>query len=199
MQDFATTLQKYEERLSKANHVDGKQLAINFLFPLLRKLAGTVGETLAEHDEAISDLEDALAHDGDVLAQARDVIVLLSGLLDETMVAAGFYKTTQNGLEDTGKAPEELRTRFVEAASQVVAVVQAIEEELNGEDEDEIESDGVDGAEADGQREGGDAAAVAVAVAGALKPAAAAQAIEPDAVIEPSSGAAAKQEATDAA
>lgn len=200
MQDFATTLQKYEERLSKANHVDGKQLAINYLFPLLRKLAGTVGETLAEHDEAISDLEDALAHDGDVLAQARDVIVLLSGLLDETMVAAGFYKTTSNGLEDTGKAPEELRTRFVEAASQVVAVVQAIEEELNGEDEeDEIESDGADSAEAGGQRESGDAAAaVAGAVAGALKPAGA-QAIEPDAIIEPSSGAAAKQEATDAA
>lgn len=195
MQDFATTLQKYEERLSKANHVDGKQLAMNYLFPLLRKLAGTVGDTLAEHEEAIADLEDAIAHDGDVLVHARDVVLMLSSLLDETMVAAGFYKSTPTGMEDTGKAPEELRKRFVDAAAQVVSVMQAIEEELNGEDEedDEVESDGADGAEADGQREGGRAVAAAVAAAGAdSKPVA----VEPDAILEPTSGTTAKQEGT---
>ena len=141
MQEFATVLQKYEDRLSKANHVDGKQLAMNYFFPLLRKLAGAVGDTLAAHEEMLADLEDALANDGDVLAQARDTIVMLSQLLDETMVAAGFYKTTANGMEDTAKAPAELRAKFVEAAQQVVATMQAIEEELNGEDdEDEVES-----------------------------------------------------------
>lgn len=178
MQDFATVLQKYEDRLSKANHVDGKQLALNYVFPLLRKLAGAVGETLAAHEGAIDDLADALANDGDVLVQARDTIVMLSQLLDETMVTAGFYTATDKGLQDTGKAPAELRAKFVEAAGQVVATMQAIEEDLNGEDEeDEIESDGAGGAEEGAA--GASAAAAPVAVA-----AAAPAAREPDAVIE---------------
>ena len=181
MQEFATVLQKYEERLSKANHVDGKQLALNYVFPLLRKLAGAVGETLGEHEEAINELAEALENDGDVVSQARDTIMLLSQLLDETMVAAGFYKTTANGLEDTGKAPAELRAKFAEAAQQVVATMQAIEEELNGEDEeDEVESDGAGGAEesaAAALPAGAPAAVVAVGPAGPA-------AREPDAVIE---------------
>lgn len=181
MQEFATVLQKYEDRLSKANHVDGKQLALNYLFPLIRKLAGTVGETLAAHEEAINDIEDALTNDGDVLSQARDTIVMLATLLDETMVTAGFYTATNKGLQDTGKAPAELRTKFVEAAQQVVATMQAIEEELNGEDdEDEIESDGAGGAEeGEGTVAGsaaGSAASALVAGVGAAR--------EPDAVIE---------------
>jgi hypothetical protein len=128
MQEFATVLQKYEDRLSKANHVDGKQLALNYVFPLLRKLAGPVGDALAEHDEAINDIEDALENDGDVLVQARNTVVMLSALLDETMVAAGFYTATPKGLQDTGKAPAELRAKFVDAAQQVVATMQAIED-----------------------------------------------------------------------
>lgn len=182
MQEFATVLQKYEDRLSKANHVDGKQLALNYVFPLIRKLAGAVGETLASHEEMLADLEDALANDGDVLAQARDTIVMLSGLLDETMVAAGFYTATNKGLQDTGKAPAELRAKFVEAAQQVVATMQAIEEELNGEDdeEDEIESDGAGGAE----ESAAGATAVAVAATAAALGAGVGAAREPDAVIE---------------
>lgn len=179
MQEFATLLQKYEDRLSKANHVDGKQLALNYVFPLLRKLAGTVGEAFADHEAAINDIEDALQSDGDVLAQARDTIVMLSALLDETMVTAGFYGVTDKGLQDTGKAPAELRARFVEAAQQVVATMQAIEDELNGEDEEdtEIESDGADGAKTDGKPQGGVAGTVAVVET------AAGMAREPDAVI----------------
>lgn len=183
MENFAQTLQKYEERVAKTNHVDGKQLAMNYLFPLLRKLAGSVGEALAEHEEAISDLEDMIQNDGDTLAQARDVIMVLSSLLDETMVAAGFYESTAEGLKDTGKAPQELRERFVAAATQVVGVMQAIEEELNGEDEeDEVESDGADGEGARGKSAGDGAGAVAaVAAAGS---AGAAKAREPDAVLD---------------
>lgn len=183
MQEFATVLQKYEDRLSKANHVDGKQLALNYLFPLLRKLAGTIGDTLAAHEEAIGDIEDALTNDGDVLTQARDTIVMLSALLDETMVTAGFYTATNKGLQDTGKAPAELRAKFVEAAGQVVATMQAIEEELNAEDEedDEIESDGAGGAE-EGNTATLASAAATASVAGSV--AASADVREPDSVIE---------------
>lgn len=183
MQEFATVLQKYEDRLSKANHVDGKQLALNYVFPLIRKLAGAVGETLASHEEMLADLEDAIANDGDVLAQARDTIVMLSGLLDETMVAAGFYAATNKGLQDTGKAPAELRAKFVDAAQQVVATMQAIEEELNGEDDEEgeIESDGAGGAEESAGPGANGVVAVAAAASGAADVVAAR---EPDAVIE---------------
>lgn len=181
MQEFATVLQKYEDRLSKANHVDGKQLALNYVFPLLRKLAGSVAETLAEHEEALNDIEDALENDGDVLSQARDTIVMLSSLLDETMIAAGFYATTPKGLQDTGKAPAELRAKFVDAAAQVVATMQAIEEELNGSDEEdtEVESDGADGTQAVGQPASSDAAGRTSEGAAEID-----AAREPDAVIE---------------
>jgi hypothetical protein len=186
MQEFATVLQKYEDRLSKANHVDGKQLALNYLFPLIRKLAGAVGEALAEHEEAINDIEDALQNDGDVLAQARDTIVMLATLLDETMVTAGFYTATNKGLQDTGKAPAELRAKFVDAAQQVVATMQAIEEELNGEDEEdaEVESDGAGGAEENAASGAASGAGSAVASLVAAGNAAVAVAREPDAIIE---------------
>lgn len=181
MEDFATALQKYEDRIGKANHVDSKQLALNYLFPLIRKLAGAVGETLAEHAQAIEDIEDALSSDGDVLVQARNAIMLLSGLLDETMVTAGFYTATPQGLKDTGKAPEALRAKFVEAATHVVAAMQAIEDELNGDEEDdEVSADGAVGAQADGERQSGGAEADGADKAAAVL----AFAREPDAVID---------------
>ena len=181
MEDFATALQKYEDRIGKANHVDSKQLALNYLFPLIRKLAGAVGETLAEHSQAIEDIEDALSSDGDVLVQARNTIMLLSGLLDETMVAAGFYTATPQGLKDTGKAPEALRVKFVEAATHVVAAMQAIEDELNGDEEDdEVDADGVDGAQADGERQSGGAEAAGADTTATVL----AFAREPDAIID---------------
>lgn len=181
MEDFATALQKYEDRIGKANHVDGKQLALNYLFPLIRKLAGTVGETLAEHAQAIEDIEDALASDGDVLVQARDTIMLLSSLLDETMIAAGFYEATEQGLKDTGKAPEALREKFVAAAANVVAAMQAIEDDLNGDEEDdEVDADGVGGQETDGEQPRGGTATPATDKAAAVL----AFAREPDAVID---------------
>lgn len=180
MEDFATILQKYEDRIGKANHVDGKQLAINYFFPLIRKLAGAVGETLAAHEEAINDIEDAITNDGDVLAQARDTIVMLATLLDETMVTAGFYTATNKGLQDTGKAPADLRAKFVEAAQQVVATMQAIEEELNAEDEeDEVDANDTDGEEAVSQPAGGSTSAAAGAVVATV----ASPAREPDAII----------------
>ena len=181
MEDFATALQKYEDRIGKANHVDSKQLALNYLFPLIRKLAGAVGETLAEHAQAIEDIEDALSSDGDVLVQARSTIMLLSGLLDETMVAAGFYTATTQGLKDTGKAPEALRVKFVEAATHVVAAMQAIEDELNGDEEDdEVDADGVDGAQADSERQSGGAEAAGADTTATVL----AFAREPDAIID---------------
>lgn len=181
MEDFATALQKYEDRIGKANHVDSKQLALNYLFPLIRKLAGAVGETLAEHAQAIEDIEDALSSDGDVLVQARNTIMLLSGLLDETMVTAGFYAATPQGLKDTGKAPEALRAKFVEAATHVVAAMQAIEDELNGDEEDaEVSADGADGEQADGERQSSGAEALGADKAATVL----AFAREPDAIID---------------
>lgn len=138
MIDFIQKLERFQNNVAAQKHVDGKQLAINFFFPLLRSFAESTAEQFAEQSLAIAELESMITAP-DSLEAARDLIVFLAGLLDETMVTAGFYQVTPQGLKDTEKAPPELRAKYLQAGEQINDVIALIEDDLTRDEDDEGE------------------------------------------------------------
>jgi len=165
-------ISKYAARLTQMKHIDAKDLALNYIFPLLTRLAKESGD----HAELIADLTEAVAEDGfdfDALAEtfenALGTIVKLAQLLDETMVTAGFYTVSKNGLVATDKLPTNLRESYeavgaqgLDAVRDIQEAMQAIEE--RGDDADDAVADADD--EADDEAADAAAEAIAKAIAG---------------------------------
>jgi hypothetical protein len=144
MLHFIEKLNKAETRMRASKGIEAKVLGMDFIFPLLRQLGVDVAETLSTQEERLNAIEDLLDEESspvELLEKARDVIILLAGLLDSTMVAAGFFEVTPKGLVNTGKAPAELSNNYIEAASQAVDVIGDIEEEINAAEDDEDDED----------------------------------------------------------
>lgn len=161
LSDTEKAISRAEVNLSKVKHIDALDLARNHIFPLLRKLAHSVGD----HDQQIEDLAEALADDGtsdtlgqayEALAAARDLLIGMDALLGRALVAAGYFKREPSGLLiDTGVGPEDVRKDYqtiVADAVEVVTDVQSAMDAIDGEgdddgDEDEDEDEGDDGDE----------------------------------------------------
>jgi post-segregation antitoxin (ccd killing protein) len=167
MKVFAEKLARSEKRLREMKGgIEAKVLANDFIFPLFRSLGVDVEEALVGLNERLEGVEDAVeGGDLDLLEDARNVILRLAGLVDSTMIAAGFFEATDKGLRKTAKAPADLAQDYDEVGAQVVEVIREIEEELS--DEDEEDDDGPDG-------DPGEPAAVV----GAITPAAAPDVLE---------------------
>ncbi len=137
---------KAEAKVDKMKHVDARTLALDYLFPLMRRLAGEAGDIA----EAVEDLTERLDANGgddelaDLLGAARDMIVNMAGLLDQTMVSAGFCtvskdKDEQIVLSVSDKMPPALRTVYEAIGPEATRVVTDIQEaivEAEGEGEE---------------------------------------------------------------
>ncbi len=142
---------KFEERLAKMKHIDAKVLAHDYVFPLLRKIAKHAGDLEEKHEDLAETVEnmgevaagtimDAIA---DALEDARDYIVKSSELMDEVMVASGFYTVTAKGLQATNKVPADLKTKYeeigadaAEVATDIIGALQTIEAQAGAGDDD---------------------------------------------------------------
>lgn len=150
--DTERAIAKFESRLVNVKHIDAKDLALNYLFPLLRKLAATSGDQEEQIESLIEAVEQIEAGSGDaeVFEAARNVILKLANLLDETMVASGFYTVQEGvGLKDTGKAPASIRASYAAIGPEVHEVVTAIQEAITAFGEGEDGDDDDDGDEGD--------------------------------------------------
>ena len=154
--DIELAIVKHASRLSNIKHIDAKDLALNYLFPLLSTLARETGD----HASYLVDLADdvqSLAEDAagsrevEILENTKLVILKLASLLDETMVASGFYTATPEGLQPTAKIPDELKQKYIDIGPEVVQIASDIEAVLEGfetaDDEDEDEDEDEDGDE----------------------------------------------------
>lgn len=149
MKTFAEKLTRSEKRLREMKGgIEAKVLATDFIFPLFRALGVDTEEALGGLHERLEGVEAVLEDDGagasfEVLEDSRDIIILLAGMLDRTMVAAGFFEMTPKGLRKTDKIPADLAQEFFEVGEKVAEQIKAIEEELeNAEDEDDDDPDG---------------------------------------------------------
>ena len=141
---------KAELRLEDVKHISASDLGVQYIFPILRKIAKEIGD----HDESLEDLGDAIEQaiqsggfDDDsvseVLVAARDTIVKLGGLLDQVMVASGFYSVVPNQGLKAEKVPAQIRTEYeaiigetTEVVMEIQNVLQDLEAADDGADED---------------------------------------------------------------
>lgn len=143
MTDIEASILKFENRLAASKHIDGKDLGMNYIFPLLRRLAQRSGE----QDDMLADLLSSLEDEGgdgeslvDTFKEAHDMLALLGGLLDQTMVVAGFYTVSKAGMTSTDKIPNDLRIAYEQAGVNVQGVVRNIQEAI-----EDLEADDDDG------------------------------------------------------
>lgn len=148
MKTFAEKLTRSEKRLREMKGgIEAKVLATDFIFPLFRALGVDTEEALGGLHERLEGVEAVLEDDGagasfEVLEDSRDIIILLAGMLDRTMVAAGFFEETPKGLRKTDKIPADLAQEFFEVGEKVAEQIKAIEEELENAEEDDDDPDG---------------------------------------------------------
>jgi hypothetical protein len=160
--DNEVAIAKAEAKVEKMKHVDARTLALDYLFPLMRKLAGEAGdlsEALSDTIEEFNEKIDTLRPADDivsVLEDARDMIVSMAGLLDQTMAAAGFCIVTKKGdqlvLSVTDKMPKELREAYEHIGPTATEVVTDIQDAIasageadDGEDAEDADEDDDDG------------------------------------------------------
>jgi len=147
MQKLVDKINKLEKRVQSG--IEAKSLGQDYVAPIFRSLLVKIEELeqgIAVNAANIETVAQSIESDPDIelLQDCRDVIIKLSALLDETMVAAGFFAVGPQGLKSTGKAPGELATRYLDLGPEVVELVTDIEEQINAADEDE-DDDGPDG------------------------------------------------------
>ncbi len=144
---------KAEAKVQKMKHIDGRTLGLDYVFPLLRKMAAESGDIADDLQESVEALQSQIAvSDGlvDTLESARGLIVSMANLLDQTMVAAGFCNVSKKGdvvvMSVSDKMPKELRPLYEQigptAAEVVTSISAAIEaSEAEDEEEDDTEED----------------------------------------------------------
>lgn len=129
-----------EKHITKhVTHIDGKAALLQYVFPFLRMLAKTSGD----QEEQIADLDEALADIGKAVStnattQAEEMVGLFEDIAkafvklgqgwDKTMVRAGFYKVTPQGLQPTKSCSDEQRIEYEEAAEMVTDILADINE-----------------------------------------------------------------------
>lgn len=158
--DIEVAITKFEARLASLKHIDGKAVALDYVFPLLRKLAQSAGDQDVQIESLVNAVENIeVGGDSEVieaLEQAREIIAKLSELLDTAMVAAEFYIVTPTGLQDTGKAPADLRQAYVNVGPEVRDCVLNIQDAIQGYEEEADEDEDEDDEDEDAQDFGPD-------------------------------------------
>jgi hypothetical protein len=185
MQKLLDKFNKTSLRLNESKGLEARALGKDYILPLIKGLFEVFAESSDRIDAVEDGLEDLAASvasgvdpDIELLEDCVEVVIKLAGLLDETMVAAGFFAVTDKGMKNTGKAPGDLAERFLAAGAEAVELVKDIQEQIaNAEQEDD--EDDVD---ADGDQAQQDSAEPEARVVGAIG--AGAKVIEPD-LVEP--------------
>ncbi len=178
--ELEVSISKFEARIFAGKHIDGRDLAINYFFPLLKKLAKESGDQEKQIEElftAVEDLDSAGSDDLETLESARDMILKLSLLLDQTMVHAGFYRVSKAGMKATDKIPAELRAAYEQIGGEVREVVADVQDAIQSYAEEE--DDGLQDEGDDPETVKGAAAVASAAVAVAVADVVAARGVEP--------------------
>lgn len=157
--DDEIAIAKAQRSLQGLVHIDAKDALLQYVFPLLRKLAKTDGD----QEEAIEDLNEDLVKAASAIGgavanetlalhkDALDVILKLAGLLDTALVAGGLYVVVPNkGLKATEKALKvlsqddhaDLTSEVVEIARDLKDAIDALE---SGDGDGDADGDAADG------------------------------------------------------
>lgn len=151
MSDFIDEVKQASAQISRMKHIDGKAVAQNYIFPLLKKLA----EQIEEQDASIDELYDAVNYDSDYVTMqtAQEAIEKLASFIDRLMVSTGYFTKNGQTLVPTDKLSEDVRGEYEEVAQLAATAIVKITESLaSADDEDEDEDDEEDEDEEDEEK-----------------------------------------------
>jgi hypothetical protein len=143
---FDVAVERTKKALARNPQINGHDLFVRFLEPLLAELR-------AEYTDQLEDIEDTLENldvpDEDVLEQAKQLILMLGNLVDNTFARVGW--TGPQG--PTENMPPDIQQAFRLAAGETRSFFERLAEleddgDDDGDDDDE-DGDADDGEESD--------------------------------------------------
>lgn len=146
MADLAADIVKYRERVSKMPHINGKDLAMGYFFPLMAKMWNELANMGKSIDGNFDDVYKALGVDADyfVLRNAQDLLVQMGTFLDQVMLAAGFAQQTPEGFGPTDKIPDAIKLQYMEIPPKLVSVLEGLQMAMDGDLDDDEDDEGDD-------------------------------------------------------
>lgn len=151
---FDVALERTKKALSRNPQITAADLFTRFIEPLFGELRSEYSSQLEDIEEAISTLE---LPDEDIVEQAKQLILMLGNLIDNTFMRAGWL----NDQGMTEKMPIDIRQAFQQATAETRLFFERaaeLEAEADGSDEDgdddeDGEEDGDEGEEGEGNEE----------------------------------------------
>jgi hypothetical protein len=137
---FDVAIERTKKALAKNPQISAHDLFVRFLEPLLGELRSEYATQLDEINEALDDME---LPDEDVLEQAKQLILMLGNLVDNTFARVGW--TGPKG--PTENMPPDVQQAFRLAAGETRAFFERLAELEDEEDEDEDDEQEDDEAE----------------------------------------------------
>lgn len=160
---FDVAIERTKKALSKNPQISAADLFTRFVEPLLGELRSEYSEQLADVMEVVETLE---LPDEDVVDQAKNLVLLLGNLIDNTFVRAGWVN--QQGV--TEKMPPDIRQAFQQATAETRAFFERLAEmdAEDDEDDEEEEDDEEDDEDEDEEADDEDAVAATPTVGGGV-------------------------------
>ena len=144
---FDIAVERTKKALARNPQINAHDLFVRFLEPLLGELRAEYADQLDEIGETLDNLD---LPDEDVTEQAKQLVLMLGNLVDNTFARVGW--TGPQGA--TENMPPDIRQAFQQAAGETRAFFERLaeleeEDEDGDEDEEEGEDDGDEGDEAE--------------------------------------------------
>ena len=121
---------KSERRLVSMKHIDARDLAINFMLPIIKRMAKEQGD----HAEDIGALQETLEGQTvseeivDTLETVKVSLGKMGDLLTRVLVIAGFYEVVAGvGIRPTDKIPADIRAEYEALGPELVELAVDIE------------------------------------------------------------------------
>lgn len=153
---------KFEQRLAAKKHIDARDFGLNFMFPLLRKLAQAMSVQdiqIQALTERVSDNDPLDEEIVEALETAANTIAELAVLLDQTMVVSGLYVVEKEGMR-AATASAEIQQAYAAVGQSARDATEKIQSVLSqfevsdDDDDDDDEEDGADGNDGDDTEDG---------------------------------------------
>lgn len=145
---FDVALERTKKALSRNPQISAADLFTRFIEPLFGELRGELSGQLDGIEEVLSTLE---LPDEDIVEQAKQLVLMLGNLIDNTFMRAGWIN--EQGM--TEKMPIDIRQAFQQATAETRLFFERLAEvEAAGDDDEEDEDGDEDEADEDGDEEG---------------------------------------------
>jgi hypothetical protein len=150
MAAFDVAVERTKKALARNPQISAADLLTRFVLPLLGEMRSEYTSMLDEYGDQLDEINEALdtldVPDEDMLEQAKQLVLMLGNLVDNTFARVGW--TGSQGA--TENMPPDIRQAFQQAAGETRAFFERLAElEEDDEDQDEEEEGEEDGDEGD--------------------------------------------------